>query len=153
MNRNLKKESKIRKLFYKMKYQEDCENESRKLILWSKNVRLKVKVETSFGGGCCSTLTLSIHTWILNSNFSICICICWSSTKTAQITPENHLFVFSNKNGSLNSSWPLHCIRSHLNAQRCIRPPKNLIFQEVTRCHEFRVNHCQLTRHLHYMEA
>ena len=79
--------------------------------------------------------------------------VSWSSTKTAQITPENHLFVFSNKNGSLNSSWPLHCIRSHLNAQRCIRPPKNLIFQEVTRCHEYRVNHCQLTRHLHYMEA
>ena len=79
--------------------------------------------------------------------------ICWSSTKTAQITPENHLFVFSNKNDSLNSSWPLHCIRSHLNAQRCIRPPKNLIFQEVTRCHEYRANHCQLTRHLHYMEA
>ena len=67
--------------------------------------------------------------------------------------PRKSLLCFSNKNGSSNSSCPLHCIRSHLNAQRCIRPPKNLIFQEVTRCHEYRVNHCQLTRHLHYMEA
>ena len=26
-------------------------------------------------------------------------------------------------------------------------------FQVVTLCHKYRVNHCQLTRHLHYMEA
>ena len=67
--------------------------------------------------------------------------------------PRKSPLCFSNKNGSLNSSWPLNCIRNHLNAQRCIRPPKNLIFQEVNRCYEYRVNHCQLTRHLHYMEA